>query len=107
MQIPVGTPAIGQGLQPSVELGPPDPKAAVEPEFQETIHVRGSRNEAVGDSFTITSDEYLPWNRIYEHFAQAAGALRRRGSWFTLLLTPSQPRYLTSDHRFWETSAIR
>lgn len=30
--------------------------------------------QAVGDSFTITSDEYLPWNRIYELFAQAAGA---------------------------------
>lgn len=29
---------------------------------------------AVGDSFTITSDEYLPWNRIYEIFATAAGA---------------------------------
>jgi nucleoside-diphosphate-sugar epimerase len=30
----------------------------------------------VGDSFTITSDEYLPWNEIYEIFAQAAGAPR-------------------------------
>jgi nucleoside-diphosphate-sugar epimerase len=30
--------------------------------------------QAVGDSFTITSDEYLPWNEIYETFAQAAGA---------------------------------
>jgi len=30
--------------------------------------------QAVGDSFTITSDEYLPWNRIYEIFAEAAGA---------------------------------
>ena len=30
--------------------------------------------QAVGDSFTITSDEYLPWNEIYEIFAQAAGA---------------------------------
>ena len=30
--------------------------------------------QAVGDSFTITSDEYLPWNRIYELFAEAAGA---------------------------------
>ncbi|HZK35661.1 MAG TPA: NAD-dependent epimerase/dehydratase family protein, partial [Aeromicrobium sp.] len=30
--------------------------------------------QALGDSFTITSDEYLPWNRIYEIFAQAAGA---------------------------------
>jgi len=29
--------------------------------------------QAVGDSFTITSDEYLPWNEIYEIFAQAAG----------------------------------
>lgn len=32
---------------------------------------------AVGDSFTITSDEYRPWNQIYEIFAQAAGAPRR------------------------------
>ena len=30
--------------------------------------------QVVGDSFTITSDEYLPWNEIYEIFAQAAGA---------------------------------
>ena len=30
--------------------------------------------QAVGDSFTITSDECLPWNEIYEIFAQAAGA---------------------------------
>jgi hypothetical protein len=30
--------------------------------------------QAVGDSFTITSDEYLPWNTIYQLFAQAAGA---------------------------------
>jgi len=30
--------------------------------------------QAVGESFTITSDEYLPWNRIYELFAEAAGA---------------------------------
>jgi nucleoside-diphosphate-sugar epimerase len=30
--------------------------------------------QAVGDSFTITSDECLPWNRIYELFAEAAGA---------------------------------
>jgi nucleoside-diphosphate-sugar epimerase len=32
------------------------------------------RPQAVGDSFTITSDEYLPWNEIYEIFAKAAGA---------------------------------
>ena len=32
------------------------------------------RPEAIGDSFTITSDEYLPWNTIYQLFAQAAGA---------------------------------
>jgi len=30
--------------------------------------------QAVGDSFTITSDDYLPWNAIYELFAEAAGA---------------------------------
>lgn len=30
--------------------------------------------QAIGDNFTITSDEYLPWNRIYEIFAEAAGA---------------------------------
>ena len=30
--------------------------------------------QAIGDSFTITSDEYLPWNRIYEIFAEAAEA---------------------------------
>jgi nucleoside-diphosphate-sugar epimerase len=32
------------------------------------------RPQTVGDSFTITSDEYLPWNEIYEIFANAAGA---------------------------------
>ena len=32
------------------------------------------RPEAIGDSFTITSDEYLPWNTIYQMFAQAAAA---------------------------------
>lgn len=30
--------------------------------------------QAIGDSFTITSDEVLPWNRIYQLFAEAAGA---------------------------------
>src|SRR5664280_2022750 len=30
--------------------------------------------QAVGDSFTITSDESLSWNEIYEVFAKAAGA---------------------------------
>ncbi|WP_309124674.1 SDR family oxidoreductase [Arthrobacter sp.] len=30
--------------------------------------------QAIGDSFTITSDEFLPWNRIYQIFAEAAGA---------------------------------
>jgi nucleoside-diphosphate-sugar epimerase len=29
--------------------------------------------QAVGDSFTITSDEYLPWDRIYRMYAAAAG----------------------------------
>ena len=29
--------------------------------------------QAVGESYTITSDEYLPWNQIYELFARAAG----------------------------------
>lgn len=29
--------------------------------------------QAVGDSYTITSDEFLTWNRIYELFAEAAG----------------------------------
>lgn len=32
------------------------------------------RPQAVGESFTITSDEYLPWNEIYEIFARAASA---------------------------------
>ncbi len=32
------------------------------------------RPQAVGDSFTITSDEYLPWDRIYRMYAAAAGA---------------------------------
>jgi nucleoside-diphosphate-sugar epimerase len=30
--------------------------------------------QAIGDSFTITSDEFLTWNRIYQLFAEAAGA---------------------------------
>ncbi|MGG6381974.1 NAD-dependent epimerase/dehydratase family protein [Paenarthrobacter sp. NEAU-H11] len=29
--------------------------------------------QAVGESYTITSDEYLPWNQIYRLFARAAG----------------------------------
>lgn len=32
------------------------------------------RSQAVGDSFTITSDEYLPWDAIYAQYALAAGA---------------------------------
>lgn len=32
------------------------------------------RPQAVGDSFTITSDEYLPWDAIYAEYAKAAGA---------------------------------
>ncbi|TLM88007.1 NAD-dependent epimerase/dehydratase family protein [Pseudarthrobacter sp. NamE5] len=31
------------------------------------------RPQAVGESYTITSDEYLPWNQIYRLFARAAG----------------------------------
>lgn len=30
--------------------------------------------QAIGDTFTITSDEFLPWNMIYEIYAAAAGA---------------------------------
>lgn len=30
--------------------------------------------QAVGDTFTITSDEVLPWDRIYRMYAAAAGA---------------------------------
>jgi nucleoside-diphosphate-sugar epimerase len=30
--------------------------------------------QAIGDSFTITSDEFLTWNCIYRLFAEAAGA---------------------------------
>ena len=32
------------------------------------------RSQAVGDSFTITSNEYLPWDAIYAEYARAAGA---------------------------------
>jgi len=32
------------------------------------------RSQAVGDSFTITSGEYLPWDAIYAEYARAAGA---------------------------------
>ncbi len=32
-----------------------------------------NRPQAVGESYTITSDEYLPWNQIYQLFARAAG----------------------------------
>lgn len=32
------------------------------------------RSQALGDSFTITSNEYLPWNAIYAEYARAAGA---------------------------------
>ncbi|GAA1774080.1 SDR family oxidoreductase [Pseudarthrobacter sulfonivorans] len=31
------------------------------------------RPQAVGESYTITSDEYLPWDQIYGLFARAAG----------------------------------
>lgn len=31
------------------------------------------RAEAVGDSYTITSDEFLPWNEVYRLLAAAAG----------------------------------
>ncbi len=31
------------------------------------------RPQAVGESYTITSDEYLPWNQIYQLFARASG----------------------------------
>lgn len=31
------------------------------------------RPQAVGESYTITSDEYLPWNQIYQLFSRAAG----------------------------------
>lgn len=31
------------------------------------------RPQAVGESYTITSDEYLPWNQVYRLFARAAG----------------------------------
>ncbi|QYF75536.1 NAD-dependent epimerase/dehydratase family protein [Cryobacterium sp. PAMC25264] len=32
------------------------------------------RSQAMGDSFTITSDEYLPWDALYAEYARAAGA---------------------------------
>jgi nucleoside-diphosphate-sugar epimerase len=32
------------------------------------------RGQALGESFTITSDEYLPWDAIYAEYARAAGA---------------------------------
>ncbi|MDP9936521.1 nucleoside-diphosphate-sugar epimerase [Paenarthrobacter nicotinovorans] len=31
------------------------------------------RPQAIGESYTITSDEFLPWNQIYRLFARAAG----------------------------------
>ncbi|WP_308113568.1 SDR family oxidoreductase [Arthrobacter sp. ISL-30] len=31
------------------------------------------RPQAVGESYTITSDEYLPWDQVYRLFARAAG----------------------------------
>jgi nucleoside-diphosphate-sugar epimerase len=31
------------------------------------------RPQAIGESYTITSDEFLPWNQIYGLFAKAAG----------------------------------
>ena len=31
------------------------------------------RPQAVGESYTITSDEFLPWNQIYRLFARAGG----------------------------------
>ncbi|WP_461173665.1 SDR family oxidoreductase [Arthrobacter sp. Z1-9] len=31
------------------------------------------RPQAIGESYTITSNEYLPWNQIYQLFARAAG----------------------------------
>lgn len=33
-----------------------------------------ARPQAIGEAYTITSDEYLPWDAIYRIFAQAAGA---------------------------------
>ena len=33
-----------------------------------------ARSQALGDSFTITSNEYLPWDALYAEFASAAGA---------------------------------
>ncbi|MFJ4210141.1 NAD-dependent epimerase/dehydratase family protein [Paenarthrobacter sp. NPDC089675] len=32
-----------------------------------------ARPQAIGESYTITSDEYLPWNQVYRLFARAAG----------------------------------
>lgn len=32
------------------------------------------RSQSIGDSFSITSDEYLPWDAIYAEYARAAGA---------------------------------
>jgi nucleoside-diphosphate-sugar epimerase len=31
------------------------------------------RPQAVGESYTITSDEFLPWDQVYRLFARAAG----------------------------------
>lgn len=31
------------------------------------------RSQAVGESYTITSDEFLPWDQVYRLFARAAG----------------------------------
>lgn len=36
------------------------------------------RSAAVGDSYTITSDEFLPWNEVYRTLAAAAGVAEPR-----------------------------
>jgi nucleoside-diphosphate-sugar epimerase len=61
--------------------------------------------QAVGDSFTITSDEYLPWNTIYQLFARQPG--HRRHGWSTSPPKPSRRRHRSSVHRCWATGRTR
>ncbi|MDP9693307.1 UNVERIFIED_ORG: hypothetical protein J2X79_000844 [Arthrobacter globiformis] len=42
-------------------------------DFAKAFVVLLGRYQAVGESYTITSDEFLTWDAIYRQFAQAAG----------------------------------
>jgi nucleoside-diphosphate-sugar epimerase len=63
------------------------------------------RPQAVGESYTITSDEYLPWNQIYKLLP--AQPVCRSRNWYTCPPKPSRPTVPNWGRTCWATAPTR